>query len=198
MRAGYALDEPGDGVPFSGLPGQVSTVHGTQHTNMRYSYVQRGGTEQFHPFDFLGFRYFQIDNPGEDVAPADIVALARHTAVPDEHAGTFTSSSPPWMPSSSSDAIPPCSAPKTVPRHTNPQKGPWLWDGFNESQTAMAAAGRPEPVTQVPPGVRRIAGSVLAEWCDQQDLPDRSGRGGHRRVQRDLCRVGVAVLVEHR
>ena len=55
---------------------------------MSYSYVQRGGgVEQFHPFDYLGFRYLQIDNPGETLTPSDVVALARHTAVPDEHAG---------------------------------------------------------------------------------------------------------------
>jgi len=140
MRAGYALDEPGDGVPFPGLPGQVSTLHGTQHTNMRYSYVQRGGTEEFHPFDFLGFRYFQIDNPGETLAPSDIVALTRHTAVPDENAGTFVSSEP------TVDAIFElgrhsalfCAQEQYLDTPTR-EKGPWLWDGFNESQTAMAS-----------------------------------------------------------
>ena len=140
MRAGYVLDEPGDGVPFPGLPGQVSTVHGTQHTNMRYSYVQRGGTEEFHPFDFLGFRYFQIDNPGEVLAPADITALTRHTAVPDENAGTFVSSEP------AVDAVFElsrhsalyCAQEQYLDTPTR-EKGPWLWDGFNESQTGMSA-----------------------------------------------------------
>ena len=140
MRAGYVLDEPGDGVPFPGLPGQVSTVHATQHTNMRYSYVQRGGTEEFHPFDFLGFRYFQIDNPGEILTPADVVALSRHTAVPDENAGTFASSEP------TVDAIFElgrhsalfCAQEQYLDTPTR-EKGPWLWDGFNESQTAMSA-----------------------------------------------------------
>ncbi|MGD0380497.1 MAG: family 78 glycoside hydrolase catalytic domain [Acidimicrobiales bacterium] len=140
MRAGYVLDEPGDGVAFTGLPGQVSTVHGTQHTNMRYSYIQRGGVEQFAPFDYLGFRYFQIDNPGETLAPSDVVALTRHSAVPDEHAAAFASSEP------GVDAV------FELSRHSalfgaqeqfidtpTREKGPWLWDGFNESQTAMAA-----------------------------------------------------------
>jgi len=139
MRAGYLLDEPG-GAPFSGVPGQVSTTHGTQHTNMRYSYIQRGGLEQFTPFDYLGFRYFQIDNPGEALAPPDVVALSRHSAVPDEHAATFASSEP------TVDDI------FELSRHSalfgaqeqfidtpTREKGPWLWDGFNESQTAMAA-----------------------------------------------------------
>ena len=54
MHAGYLLDPDG----------QVSTTHGTQHTDMSYSYIERGGTETFHPFDYLGWRYLQIDDPG--------------------------------------------------------------------------------------------------------------------------------------
>ncbi len=142
MRAGYVLDEPGDGVPFDGLPGEVSTVHGTQHTNMRYSYVQRGGEEEFHPFDFLGFRYFQIDNPGETLTLKDVVALTRHVVVPDQNAGTFVSSEP------TVDAIFElgrhsalfCAQEQYLDTPTR-EKGPWLWDGFNESQTAMCALG---------------------------------------------------------
>jgi alpha-L-rhamnosidase len=142
MRAGYLLDEPVAGQTFTGVPGQVSTTHGTQHTDMSYSYVQRGGVEEFHPFDYLGFRYFQIDNPGEPLAPSDVVALTRHTVVPDEHAATFASSSPVI------DAV------FELGRHSalftaqeqfldtpTREKGPWLWDGCNESQTAMAAFG---------------------------------------------------------
>ena len=140
MRAGYLLDQPGDGATFSGSPGQVSTERGTQHTNMRYSYVQRGGTETFHPFDYLGFRYLQIDHPGESLTAQDVVALTRHTAVPDEHAGTFASSDP------GVDAVFElarhsalfCAQEQFVDTPTR-EKGPWLWDGFNESQTAMAA-----------------------------------------------------------
>ncbi len=142
MRAGFLLDEPVAGQPFTGVPGQVSSTHGTQHTDMSYSYVQRGGAEEFHPFDYLGFRYFQVDNPGENLTPADVVARTRHSAVPDEHAASFASSSPVI------DAI------FELGRHSalfggqeqwidtpTREKGPWLWDGFNESQTAMAAFG---------------------------------------------------------
>ena len=141
MRAGYLL-EPVPGQPLNGEPGQVSTQHGTQHTDMSYTYVQRGGAEQFHPFDYLGFRYFQIDDPGEPLGRDDVVALTRHTVVPDEHAATFSSSAP------TVDAV------FELGRHSalfsgqeqfldtpTREKGPWLWDGFNESQTAMAAFG---------------------------------------------------------
>ncbi len=142
MRAGYLLDEPVAGQPFTGVPGQVSKTHGTQHTDMSYTYVQRGGEEEFHPFDYLGFRYFQIDDPGETLSPGDVVARTRHSVVPDEHAATFASSS----------AV--IDAEFELARHSalfggqeqwidtpTREKGPWLWDGFNESQTAMVAFG---------------------------------------------------------
>ena len=142
MRAGYLVDEPVPGQPFTGEPGQVSTTHGTQHTDMSYSYVQRGGEEQFHAFDYLGFRYFQVDDPGEALGPGDIVARARHAAVPDEHAATFTSSAPVV------DAVFElgrhsalfCAQEQFIDTPTR-EKGPWLWDGFNDSRTAMAAFG---------------------------------------------------------
>ena len=61
---------------------------------MSYSYVQRGGAEEFHPFDYLGFRYFQIDDPGETLMPEDVVARTRHTALPRQPAATFSSNEP--------------------------------------------------------------------------------------------------------
>jgi len=142
MRAGYLLDEPVPGEPFDGVPGQVSTVHGTQHTDMGYSYVQRGGTEEFHPFDYLGFRYFQIDQPGETLGPDDVVALARHTALPAMPAATFSSDQPVV------DAIfglglhsAVFTAQEQFIDTPTREKGPWLFDGFNESCTAMSAVG---------------------------------------------------------
>ncbi len=128
MRAGYLLDPDGE----------VSATRGTQHTDMSYSYIERGGAESFTPFDYLGFRYFEVDGPGV----AQVMALTRHVAVPDEHAATFSSSNP------TVDAV------FELGRHSalftaqeqfidtpTREKGPWLWDGFNESQTAMAAFG---------------------------------------------------------
>ena len=136
MHAGYLLDAN----PSPGVPGQVSTTRGTQHTNLAYSYIERRGRQTFEPFDYLGFRYLQIDDPGESLTPNDVVALARHTAVPDETAATFSSSS------ATADAVFALGAHSAlytaqeqfVDTPTR-EKGPWLWDGFNESQTAMAA-----------------------------------------------------------
>ena len=142
MRAGFLLDEPEAGQPFDGVPGQVSVAHGTQHTDMSYSYVQRGGVEQFHPFDYLGFRYFQIDDPGEPLAPGDVVALARHTEPPAQPPATFSSSE------ATVDAefqLGAHSALYTAQEQyidtPTREKGSWLFDGFNESRSAMAAFG---------------------------------------------------------
>jgi alpha-L-rhamnosidase len=133
MHAGYLLDPSRD----------VSTTMGTQHTNMSYSYIERGGgQETFRPFDYLGFRYLQIDNPGEALTAKDIVMLTRHDAVPDESAGTFTSSN------KTLDAVFELgrrSALFTMQEQfvdtPTREKGPWLGDGANESVTAMDAFG---------------------------------------------------------
>jgi alpha-L-rhamnosidase len=142
MRAGFLLDQPEAGQPFDGVPGQVSVAHGTQHTDMSYSYVQRGGVEQFHPFDYLGFRYFQIDDPGEALAPGDVVALARHTATPAQPAATFSSSEATVdaeFQLGSHSAL--YTAQEQYIDTPTREKGSWLFDGFNESRTAMAAFG---------------------------------------------------------
>jgi alpha-L-rhamnosidase len=142
MRAGYLLDEPTPGQPFTGVPGQVSIQHGTQHTDMSYSYVQRGGEEEFHPFDYLGFRYFQIDNPGETLAPADVVALTRHTALPSVTPATFSSDQPivdAEFDLGAHSAL--FTAQEQYIDTPTREKGPWLFDGFNESRTAMAVFG---------------------------------------------------------
>lgn len=133
MHAGYLLDPDGS----------VSTTHGTQHTDMSYSYIERGGgTEEFVPFDYLGFRYFQIDAPGEDLTIADVIALSRHTVVPDEHAASFASSD-----STIDDEFALgvhsslFTAQESFIDTPTREKGPWLWDGYNESITAMAVFG---------------------------------------------------------
>ncbi len=142
MHAGYLLDEPVPGQAFTGVPGQVSTQHGTQHTDMSYQYIQRGGEETFHPFDYLGFRYLQIDDPGETLEPADVVALTRHTAPPEDAPGTFTSSEPlidAEFQLGLHSAL--FTAQEQFIDTPTREKGSWLFDGFNESCTAMAGLG---------------------------------------------------------
>ncbi len=199
MRAGYLLDFPVAGQPFTGVPGQVSTTHGTQHTDMSYSYVQRGGAEEFHPFDYLGFRYFQIDDPGEVLAPADVVALARHTAPPTLPPATFTSDQPlvdTEFQLGAHSAL--FTAQEQYIDTPTREKGSWLYDGFNESAHGHGRLRRAEPHPQVAAGVRPVPGALLAQRRGQQDLPHRARRARHQRVDRGLCRMGVAVLDVHR
>ncbi|HEY1738677.1 MAG TPA: family 78 glycoside hydrolase catalytic domain, partial [Acidimicrobiia bacterium] len=144
MHAGFLLDSATDAAQLGNgaVAGEVSVAHGTQHTDLSYTYVQRGGVEQFHPFDYLGFRYLQIDNPGEALTPSDVVALARHVAMPDTAPATFSSPSP------TLDAIFQLGAHSSlytaqeqfVDTPTR-EKGSWLYDGFHESVTAMSAFG---------------------------------------------------------
>ncbi len=82
MRAGNRLD----------ADGAVATVAGTQWTDMSYGYIQRDGTQQFQPFNYLGFRYLQIDEPGEHLTRDQLWIRARHTQVPDEQAGWIETS----------------------------------------------------------------------------------------------------------
>ena len=77
MHAGYLLDPDGS----------VSTTRGIQATDLSYSYVERAGAQTFQPFDYLGFRYLQIDDPGEALTTADVVALTRHVDLPAVPAG---------------------------------------------------------------------------------------------------------------
>jgi alpha-L-rhamnosidase len=144
MHAGYLLDHcPDPAVPAPCVTGAVSRAHGTQHTDMSYSYTERGGgTETFEPFDYLGFRYLEIDAPGEPLSPGDVVALARHAAMPDEPPATFTSSN------ATLDAVFSLAAHSALYTAQEQyidtptrEKGSWLWDGRNESETAMRAFG---------------------------------------------------------
>ncbi|HVU74515.1 MAG TPA: family 78 glycoside hydrolase catalytic domain [Mycobacteriales bacterium] len=132
MHAGFLLD----------TDGSVSTTRGTQHTDMSYSYLQRGGDETFRPFDYLAFRYLQIDDPSTTLTADDVELLTRHAAVPDVSAGTFTSSDP------TLDAVYRLavhSALYTMQEQfvdtPTREKGSWLGDGRNESEAAMTAFG---------------------------------------------------------
>lgn len=83
MRAGYLLDEDG----------RVETEEGAQWTDMRYAYVQRDGAQSFEAYNYLGFRYLEIEDPGEELEPDQVRIHARHNGVPDEAAATFDSTS---------------------------------------------------------------------------------------------------------
>jgi alpha-L-rhamnosidase len=84
MHVGYALDRDG----------QVSTTHATQATDLSFRYIERAGAQTFQAYTYLGFRYLQIDKPGEPLTAAQLVVRARHAEMPDENAAMFSSTFP--------------------------------------------------------------------------------------------------------
>ena len=132
MHVGYVLDPDG----------HVSTTVATQDTDLSFSYVERGGKQTFQAYTYLGFRYLEVDAPGEKLAPDQLDAYARHTDLPDENEATFNS------PVSILDKV------WELVRHSaiyvsqeqfvdtpTREKGQFLADSFNDSQATMYGFG---------------------------------------------------------
>ncbi|SFL33947.1 alpha-L-rhamnosidase [Halogranum rubrum] len=132
LRAGYRREDDGT----------VSADEGTQWTDMRYAYLQRDGEQTFRPFNYLGFRYLQIDDPGEHLSLEQVSMVARHNEVPNPTAGTFESSN-----ETVDDVV-------ELARHSalygcqeqfvdtpTREKGQFLMDAFNISQVTTRAFG---------------------------------------------------------
>jgi alpha-L-rhamnosidase len=128
MHVGYTLDPDGS----------VSTTHNTQGTDLSFSYIQRNGTQTFKPYCYLGFRYLQIDDPGETIGHHQVALVARHATMPDRPMATFTSSNPVldsvWALCAHSGLY--TSQEQFIDTPTR-EKGQFLWDAANESQTVM-------------------------------------------------------------
>ncbi len=143
MRAGYLLDEPVAGQPFTGVPGQVSTTHGTQHTDMSYSYVQRGGERGVPPLRLPRLPLLPDRRPRRDAEPRRRRGPHPPRCGPRRARGDVRvvvgRSSTPSSNSSRHSAL--FGAQEQWIDTPTREKGPWLWDGFNESQTAMVAFG---------------------------------------------------------
>jgi alpha-L-rhamnosidase len=154
MHVGYLLD----------ADGHVSTVHGVQGTNLSFSYIQRDGTQTFRPFTFLGFRYLEIDAPGEVLGRSQITALARHAAMPATPVATFESTdtmlNEVWALTMRSALY--TSQEQFIDTPTR-EKGPFLWDGANESQVAMRAFGEQNLTWQA---LRDFSRSQTRYWPD--------------------------------
>jgi alpha-L-rhamnosidase len=132
MHVGYLLD----------ADGSVSTVHGVQGTDLSFTYIQRDGAQTFRPFTYLGFRYLQIDEPGEHLGRSQITAMARHAVMPTVPSANFVSSdtmlNDVWELTSRSALY--TSQEQFIDTPTR-EKGPFLWDGSNESQVTMRTFG---------------------------------------------------------
>ncbi len=154
MHVGYLLDPDG----------QVSTTHGTQVTNLTFSYVMRDGPQTFEAFSFLGFRYLQIDDPGGPIGPGQVEALARHAAMPEVPAATFRSGvrtlNAVWNLNARSCLY--CCHEQFVDTPTR-EKAQFLWDAANESEAVMRTYGEQNLSWQ---GLRDIARGQARFWPD--------------------------------
>jgi alpha-L-rhamnosidase len=154
MHVGYLLD-PG---------GSVSTTHGTQGTNLSYSYVMRDGRQTFEAFSYLGFRYLQIDGATEVIVLGQVQALARHAAMPEVPRATFTSSDrrldEVWALNARSCLY--CCHEQFVDTPTR-EKAQFLWDAANESEAVMHAYGEQNLSWQ---GLRDVARGQARFWPD--------------------------------
>jgi alpha-L-rhamnosidase len=130
MHVGYLLDPDG----------QVSTVHGTQETDLAFSYITRAGDQTFEALTYLGFRYLQIDDPGQVISRDDIAAVATHADMPAVPMATFTSNdrmlNAVWKLNARSCLY--CTHEQFVDTPTR-EKGQFLWDAANESEAVMRA-----------------------------------------------------------
>ena len=152
LHVGYTLDPDGS----------VSTTHNTQQTDLSFSYTQRSGAQEFEPYVYLGFRYLQIDDPGEVVSDGQVTLLARHAAMPDVDAATFSSSAPMldavWALCAHSGLY--TSQEQFVDTPTR-EKGQFLWDSANESETVMRTYGEQNLSWQ---GLRDMARAQKRYW----------------------------------
>ena len=144
--------------------GHVSTTHGTQGTNLSFSYVTREGAQTFEPLTYLGFRYLQIDDPGESLGAAQVTAVATHAAMPacrrshllhrPAHARCR------WRLNAHSCLY--CTHEQFVDTPTR-EKGQFVWDSANESEAIMRAYGDQNMSWQ---GLRDVARGQTRYWPD--------------------------------
>jgi alpha-L-rhamnosidase len=156
LRAGYLLDPDG----------QVSTLHGTQETNLTSMYIMREGSQAFEAFTYFGFRYLQIDNSSQPLHASDIVALTRHAAMPEGPSATFSTDNrmlnAVWRLTTRSCLY--CCHEQFVDTPTR-EKGPFLWDAANESEGVMRAYGDQNMTWQA---LRDVARGQSRYWPDGQ------------------------------
>ena len=185
VRGGYLL----------GPDGQVSTLHGTQETNLSSTYIMRAGAQAFEVFTYFGFRYLQVQGAGQLLGRDQVLALARHTSMP-EVAGRHLLDRRPHARCRVAlvRALLPLLQPGAVRRHADTGEGPVHLGrrqrvgggdaGLRRAESELAGLARRGPGP----------GPVLAGRAHQRRLPQR-GRGAVlRHLQRAIRRVALAVL----
>jgi alpha-L-rhamnosidase len=167
MRAGYLLSPDG----------QVSTLHGTQETNLSFSYIMGpGGHQAFEAFTYFGYRYVQIDNPGQALSRDQIVAITRRAAMPDVPTATFSSDNrmlnAVWRLTARSCLY--CSQEQFVDTPTR-EKGQFLWDAANESEAVMRVYGDQNMSWQALRDVARGQSRYWPNGCVNAIYPNDDG-----------------------
>jgi alpha-L-rhamnosidase len=167
MRAGYLLDPDG----------QVSTLHGTQETNLSFSYIMGPGDHQaFEAFTYFGYRYVQIENPEQSLRRDQIVAITRRAAMPDVAAATFSSDNrmlnAVWRLMARSCLY--CSQEQFVDTPTR-EKGQFLWDAANESEAIMRVYGDQNMTWQALRDVARGQARYWPNGCVNAIYPNGDG-----------------------
>ena len=167
MRAGYLLDPDG----------QVSTLHGTQETNLSFTYIMGPGDHQaFEAFTYFGYRYVQIDNPEQPLRKDQIVAITRRAAMPDVPTATFSSDNrmlnAVWRLMARSCLY--CSQEQFVDTPTR-EKGQFLWDAANESEAIMRVYGDQNMTWQALRDVARGQARYWPNGCVNAIYPNDDG-----------------------
>jgi alpha-L-rhamnosidase len=112
-----------------------------QNTNMAYDAVLSGGEFTFLPVEYLGMRYFQLENSPMPVTGDNFAFLERHTRL-DETRSTFTSSNATlnevWAMMKRSLKL---GAQEQYLDTPTREKGGFLVDSLNESLAAMSVFG---------------------------------------------------------
>lgn len=158
MRGGYALDSSGEIDPKR-----------NQGTDMSYQAVLSGGSFVYEPVEYLGMRYFEIDNPPMPVTAENFSFVVRHSRM-DTGASSFDSPDATlngvWE--LMKHSLLTCAQEEFVDTPTR-EKGGFLGDGAIQSTVAM-------PVTHERALTRRALGEFLQSMDQHWSDGDKRGR----------------------
>ena len=157
------------GADLLGESGEIAKDAKSQSTLMEYRAILDGGAFVFEPAEYLGMRYFQIDNAPMPVTPENFSFVVRHSRL-DKHASEFASSDATlnavWE--LMKHSIFTCAQEEFVDTPTR-EKGGFLLDGAVQSAVAM-------PVLNERALSRRALSEFLRSMEQHWSKPEDRGR----------------------